>query len=146
MDGGHRRAAHHEVRSERVTQDVPADLAEACSLARVPERAAGGDGGQLVAGHRAEHERTTEVTVRLQRAATVVHGFASLRNKLGDAHGKGKNPVKAAPRHAQLAVNLAGATAAFLLATFEAIHGDKLRAPPTPVRSSVAVFDDDPQI
>ncbi|MEE5131143.1 abortive infection family protein [Pseudomonas alliivorans] len=40
-----------------------------------------------------------------------------------DSHGKGKAGVKAAPRHAELAVNLSGSMALFLLAT----RGAKLR-------------------
>lgn len=43
---------------------------------------------------------------------------------MSDARGKGKGGVKAAPRHAELAVNLAGSTALFLLATWEAKNGD----------------------
>jgi hypothetical protein len=49
-----------------------------------------------------------------------VDGLANLRNRLGDAHGQGKRPVKPLPRHAELAVNMAGSIASFLLATFEA--------------------------
>lgn len=49
--------------------------------------------------------------------------LGALRNRLSDAHGKGKGGVKAAPRHAELAVNLAGSTALFLLATWEAKSG-----------------------
>jgi hypothetical protein len=52
--------------------------------------------------------------------ASVVTGLGALRNKLGDAHGQGKAPVKPAPRHAQLAVNLAGATSLFLIETWQA--------------------------
>ena len=51
---------------------------------------------------------------------TVVEGLGSLRNRLSDSHGKGRAPVKPAPRHAELAVNLAGATAQFLVATWRA--------------------------
>ena len=51
---------------------------------------------------------------------SVVNGLANLRNRLGDAHGQGKRPVKPLPRHAELAVNIAGSMASFLLATFEA--------------------------
>lgn len=47
----------------------------------------------------------------------VVEGLGSLRNRLSDSHGKGKLGVKPAPRHAELAVNLAGALAVYLLAT-----------------------------
>lgn len=50
----------------------------------------------------------------------IVNGLGSLRNKLGDAHGKGKLPVKPQTRHAELAVNLAGSMALFLISTFEA--------------------------
>lgn len=49
---------------------------------------------------------------------TVVDGLAAVRNRFGDAHGKGKQPVRPAPRHAELAVNLAGAMASFLAATW----------------------------
>lgn len=50
----------------------------------------------------------------------VVEGLAYVRNRLSDAHGKGRRPVKPAPRHAELAVNLAGTTATFLIQTWEA--------------------------
>src|ERR1035437_8980977 len=49
----------------------------------------------------------------------VVEGLGALRNRLSDAHGQGKRPVKPAPRHAELAVNLAGAVAMFLVATHQ---------------------------
>lgn len=50
---------------------------------------------------------------------TVVEGLGAVRNKLSDAHGKGRRPVKPAPRHAELAVNLAGTMATFLIETWE---------------------------
>jgi hypothetical protein len=50
---------------------------------------------------------------------TVIQGLGTLRNKLSDAHGKGKKAVKPSPRHAALAVNLAGSMAAFLVAAWE---------------------------
>jgi hypothetical protein len=50
---------------------------------------------------------------------SVVDGLGSIRNKLGDAHGQGKQPVKPAARHAELAVNLAGTMATFLIRTWE---------------------------
>lgn len=50
----------------------------------------------------------------------VVEGLGALRNRLSDSHGKGASGVKAAPRHAELAVNLAGALALYLLATWDA--------------------------
>ena len=51
---------------------------------------------------------------------SVVNGLASVRNRLSDAHGQGRKPVRPAPRHAELAVNLAGTMALFLVATLEA--------------------------
>lgn len=51
---------------------------------------------------------------------TVVEGLGAMRNRHSDAHGSGKAGVRPAPRHAELAVNLAGTMATFLLATWEA--------------------------
>jgi len=55
---------------------------------------------------------------------SVVEGIGAVRNKLSDAHGKGKKPVRPAPRHAELVVNLAGAMAVFLAATWQHRRGD----------------------
>ena len=49
----------------------------------------------------------------------IVEGLGSLRNQLGDAHGKGTVGAKPALRHAELAVNLAGSLTAYLLATWK---------------------------
>lgn len=49
--------------------------------------------------------------------AAVVGGLGAVRNKVGDAHGTGRRPVKPAPRHAELVVNLAGAMALFIIQT-----------------------------
>jgi hypothetical protein len=51
---------------------------------------------------------------------SVVEALGALRNKLGDAHGGGRKRAKPAARHAELAVNLAGSMATFLVATWEA--------------------------
>jgi hypothetical protein len=51
---------------------------------------------------------------------SVVEGLGALRNRHSDAHGKGKQGVRVAPRHAELAVNLAGTMATFLIATWNA--------------------------
>ena len=48
----------------------------------------------------------------------VVEGVGAIRNRLSDAHGKGKAPIKPAARHAELVVNVAGAMAVFLAATW----------------------------
>ncbi|NTE60125.1 abortive infection family protein [Agrobacterium fabrum] len=51
-------------------------------------------------------------------AMTVVNGIGTLRNRLSDAHGRGgRLPVRPSPRHASLAVNLAGTVATFLVET-----------------------------
>ena len=50
--------------------------------------------------------------------SAIVNGLGTLRNRLGDAHGKGKAPVRPASRHAELAVNLSGALSLFLISTF----------------------------
>lgn len=49
---------------------------------------------------------------------TVVQGLATMRNRYGDAHGKGLNHYRPAPRHAELAVNLAGTMSTFLVETW----------------------------
>jgi hypothetical protein len=51
--------------------------------------------------------------------SSIVNGLGTLRNRLGDAHGQGKNPIRPAARHAELAVNLAGSVALFLVETWE---------------------------
>ena len=50
---------------------------------------------------------------------SITNGLAGLRNRLGDAHGQGSNRLKPARRHAELAVNVAGAMAVFLIETWE---------------------------
>jgi len=67
----------------------------------------------------APSQHTEEAFRRILGGATsVVEGLGSLRNKIGDAHGKGKAAVRPAARHAQLAVNLAGAMATFIVETW----------------------------
>lgn len=50
---------------------------------------------------------------------SVVYGLSALRNKVGDAHASGKRPVKPGKRHAELAVNLSGTMATYLVASWE---------------------------
>ena len=52
--------------------------------------------------------------------ATVVSNLAGVRNKLGDAHGKSPLAARPSARHAELAVNIAGSMAAFLVSTWAA--------------------------
>ena len=55
----------------------------------------------------------------LGNCQSVVNHLGAIRNKIGDAHGQGRRPVKPKARHAELAVNLAGTMAAFLVATWK---------------------------
>lgn len=56
--------------------------------------------------------------------SSVVTGLGSLRNQVSDAHGSGRTRYRAAPRHATLAVNLAGSMALFLIQTHAATNGE----------------------
>lgn len=51
--------------------------------------------------------------------SAIVSGLGTLRNRLGDAHGQGRVSAKPSPRHAELAVNLAGSMAIFLVSTWQ---------------------------
>ncbi len=55
----------------------------------------------------------------LGNCQSVVNNLGAIRNRVGDAHGQGRRPVKPKARHAELAVNLAGAMAAFLVQTWK---------------------------
>lgn len=55
---------------------------------------------------------------------SVVESLGALRNKLSDAHSPGPKRARPQARHAELAVNLAGAMATFLVATWEARRVD----------------------
>jgi hypothetical protein len=69
----------------------------------------------------APSQHTEQVFRQILGSCTaIVDGLGSLRNRLSDAHGKGKIGKKPSPRHADLAVNLSGALATYLLATWEA--------------------------
>lgn len=59
---------------------------------------------------------------------SVVGGLANLRNAHGDAHGQGRRSFKPAARHAELAVNLAGSLAMFIIATHDARRSDVPRS------------------
>lgn len=60
---------------------------------------------------------------------TVVGALGSLRNSIGDAHGHGKGQPRPLPRHATLAVNLAGAMAMFLIETWKAKSSQSVATP-----------------
>jgi abortive infection Abi-like protein len=66
----------------------------------------------------APDQHTEEVFKRiLGGVSSIVNGLGTLRNRLGDAHGHGKAAIRPALRHAELAVNLAGSVALFLVET-----------------------------
>ncbi|MBL6432334.1 MAG: abortive infection family protein, partial [Alphaproteobacteria bacterium] len=67
----------------------------------------------------APNQHTEEpIKAILGGAMHLVNGIGTLRNRLSDSHGRGgKLPVKPSPRHANLAVNTAGAVATFLVET-----------------------------
>ncbi len=50
---------------------------------------------------------------------SVVQGLGAMRNRHSDAHGKGLSGTTPASRHAELAVNLSGTMATFLLQTWQ---------------------------
>lgn len=65
----------------------------------------------------------SEVPIKsiLGGAHSVVNGLGTLRNRLSDAHAPGARlRAKPSPRHAALAVNMAGAMATFLVETWKA--------------------------
>lgn len=69
----------------------------------------------------APSQHTEEVFKMILGGCTaVVEGLGTLRNRLSDAHGKGKIAAKPQPRHAELAVNLSGALTQFVLSTWKA--------------------------
>jgi hypothetical protein len=69
----------------------------------------------------APSQHTEEVFKQILGGCTaVVEGLGTLRNRLSDAHGKGKVASRPLPRHAELAVNLSGALAMYLLSTWDA--------------------------
>jgi Abortive infection C-terminus len=65
-----------------------------------------------------QHQETVFKTI-LGNCQAVVNNLGAIRNRVGDAHGQGRRPVKPKPRHAELAVNLAGTMAAFLVSTWQ---------------------------
>ncbi|MET3726004.1 abortive infection family protein [Sphingomonas trueperi] len=67
----------------------------------------------------------------LGNCQSIVESLGALRNKLGDAHGGGPKRARPAARHAELAVNLAGSMATFLVSTWQTRRTSTV-ATPTP--------------
>lgn len=66
-------------------------------------------------------EQHTEKSFKqiLGGCSSIISGLGTMRNSIGDAHGKGKKYYSPSPRHAELAVNLSGAMCLYLLHTLE---------------------------
>lgn len=73
----------------------------------------------------------------LSGCITVVNGVSAMRNKQSDAHGKGTQYSPTFPRHARLAVSVAGATASFLIETWESQLAER--------NESIPRWHDDPK-
>lgn len=54
----------------------------------------------------------------LGNCQSIVESLGALRNRLGDAHSQGPLRARPQPRHAELAVNLSGSMATFLVSTW----------------------------
>lgn len=65
-----------------------------------------------------QHQETVFKAI-LGNCQSIVANVGAIRNRIGDAHGQGKKPVKPKARHAELVVNLAGSMASFLIATWD---------------------------
>lgn len=59
----------------------------------------------------------------LGAATTIVDTTAAIRNRLGDAHGRGRGDARALPDHAELAVNAAGSIASFVILRWRSRQG-----------------------
>ena len=76
----------------------------------------------------APHQYAEDTFKKILGGVTAVVGeLGSLRNRLGDAHGQGRQAVKPGERHAALAVNLAGSIAMFIVDTFNARNEEGVR-------------------
>ena len=63
----------------------------------------------------------------LGNCQSIVESIGAIRNKLGDAHGRGQELISVDERHAILAVELAGAMATYLIKTHECQIKQKTR-------------------
>ena len=75
--------------------------------------------GKTVKSIRLAPDQQSEQHLRdvLGSCSTIVDRLYYIRNEYGDAHGKGPNAIVPSPRHAELAVNVAGILAVFLVRT-----------------------------
>jgi len=135
IDSDHVQEAWHKALERRATDPAGAitaarTLLESACKHVLDERGVDyGDGMDLPKLYRlvaeelnlAPSQHTEKIFKRiLGGCQAVVEGLGAVRNKLSDAHGGGRSSVKPSSRHAQLAVNLSGAMATFLVSTLEA--------------------------
>ena len=73
---------------------------------------------------------STETTEPIRRILgggfNIVEGLGTLRNKMGDAHGRGLETIRPDIKHARLTVNLAATISAYLLETYESLKAFKI--------------------
>ena len=78
----------------------------------------------------APSEHTEEIFKQiLGSCQSIVESLGSLRNKLSDAHSPGPKRARPAPRHAELAVNLSGTMATFLISTWKTRQSESDQKP-----------------
>ena len=66
----------------------------------------------------AQHQEHIFKTI-LGNCQSIVNSLGTIRNRMGDSHGQGRKAIKPKSRHAELAVNLAGTMASFIVSTWK---------------------------
>ncbi|MBS1596069.1 MAG: abortive infection family protein [Bacteroidetes bacterium] len=65
-----------------------------------------------------QHQEQVFKTI-LGNCQSIVNTLGTIRNRLGDSDGQGRKAIKPKARHAELAVNLAGTMASFIVSTWK---------------------------
>lgn len=98
----------HVLDLERISYDKNADLSELYKRT-----------SELLKMSASQYETNLIFKQILGGCSGIVNGLGQLRNNVGDAHGQGVINIKPKPRHAELAVNLAGSMSHFLLSSYD---------------------------
>jgi hypothetical protein len=98
---------------QRILDDAGVEYSDSQDLPQLYDKAA-----ELMSLAPSQHSEAIFKAI-LGNCKAIVGNLSGLRNKIGDAHGRGGKPVRPSPRHAALAVNLAGAMATFLVETWK---------------------------
>ena len=69
-------------------------------------------------------ETTEPFKQLLSGCISIIFGITTIRNKLSDAHGKGRTSSDLDDRHAEFGVNIAGALSVFVVRAFESLKKD----------------------